>query len=327
MAMDFWARQQHMRRQTFIYLTLFAIMTIGVAAFAEGMIRWGDPNPFDDPIPFVGGAFLAITVGAAGWNYLMLRSQGGGYVAKLHGGTQVHAKDSNPKHQRLYNIVHEMAIASGQPIPEVYVLKAKAINAFAAGMRPESAAIAVTEGAIDKLSRDELQAVVAHEFGHIANADMLLSLRIATMVTGFYVVLYLGMRILFHSGRSRGSGKGKGQVAIVALILMAAGAVAWFAGSILKATVSRRREYLADASAVQFTRDSLPLSRALAKIREDHTRDMPKEGGAYSHMYFDNRGVWGALFATHPPIEKRIAVLRAEAQPGGNREDAVSSAS
>jgi heat shock protein HtpX len=170
----------------------------------------------------------------------------------------------------------------------------------------------VTRGALEHLNRDELQGVIAHEFGHINNGDMRISMSLAALIMGFVFLLYLGIRLLQGSILFGGRGRRNGgnPVALIALVFLIAGLATWFAGAILRACVSRQREYLADASSVQYTRNPTGLANALRKIeRMQYASDMPKHGMAYSHLYFNNRGFWSRIFATHPPIEKRIAAI------------------
>ncbi|MBA3957854.1 MAG: M48 family metallopeptidase [Parachlamydiaceae bacterium] len=304
--MNFWEAQRRARRQTTIYLCLFVIMTVVTAVLAELTMRLIADESYNPPYPILGGGFLIATFLVAGFNYLRFRSGGGSYVAESLGGYPL--DPSNPREQQLYNIVQELAVATSLPMPKIYILPAQEINAFAAGLNSKEAAIAITEGALKKLNRDEIQGVIAHEFGHIYNSDMVISLRLAAMVLGFFFVLYIGLRILQGAGfRRRDDSGGKGNpILLAAILLIAAGALAWFMGSILKATVSRQREYLADASAVQFTRNPYGIANALRKIENDQNHDMPSNGSAYSHMYLEDHT---SIFATHPPIQKRIAAI------------------
>jgi heat shock protein HtpX len=308
MAMDFWESQRRARRQTTIYLSLFTLITLVLAVAAE-IVFQVVAKP-DVRIPFVGPLFLLMTFGVAGFQYLMFKS-GGSYVAESVGAQLVSEDTADPKEKQLLNIVSEMAIAASIPMPPVYVWEVEPINAFAAGTSPQNAAITVTRGSLNQLSRDELQGVVAHEFGHVHNADMVINMRLAAMVMGFFFILYIALRVLQFSGggRSRDSKKGGNPVALIALILLIAGALAWLFGSILKAAVSRQREYLADASAVQFTRNSEGIAGALRKIEMAENTSMPKSGMAFSHMYFDSHAGLESIFATHPPLEKRIDAI------------------
>lgn len=310
MAMNFWEAQRKARGRTTVYLILFALLTIAVATSAELALRFFAPEQYDPPAPLLGFGFLLVTFGVAAYNYAMYQAYGGSYVAESVGGRLVDPSSQNPKERQLLNVVQEIAIATSCPMPKVYILPVHEINAFAAGLTPEGAAIAVTQGTLDKLTRDELQGVLAHEFGHIVNADMVISMRLAAMLMGFFFVLYIGLRILQGSRfRSRQEGRGGNPILIAALIFIAAGALTWFVGSILKATVSRQREYLADASAVQFTRNPAGIANALRKIAAEYDYDMPKTGAAYAHMYFEDHS---SLFASHPPIWKRIEAIEGE---------------
>ncbi len=309
MAMNFWQAQKRARRQTRIYLSLFVLLALVAAFLLELAMRYYGQGQYDPSAPYVGLAFLGITFITAGVQYLCYASLGGTYVAESMGARLANSAN-NAKEAQLLNIVEECAIASALPVPKVYILDAEQINAFAAGLKPDNAVIAVTKGALHQLSRDELQGVVAHEFGHIANGDMMIGLRLAAMLIGFYFVLYFGIRILqFSTFSRRSSGKGQNPVLLIALAFLVAGAFTWFFGSILKAAVSRQREYLADASSVQFTRNPQGLASALRKIQGESVKDMPKTGMAYSHLYLDDHGSLSSLFATHPPLKKRIEAI------------------
>lgn len=310
MVMNFWEAQRRARVRTTIYITLFVALTLFVAALVEVALRYFAEDNYDPPAPIIGLLFLAITFGVALFNYGMYREQGGSYVAESIGARP--ADPSDPREKQLLNIVQEIAVATTLPMPKVFVIPADEINAFAAGLTHENAAIAITEGALDRLNREEIQGVIAHEFGHVSNGDMVIGLRLAAMVMGFYIALYIGLRLIQVSRfRSRdGNGKGVNPVLLAALMLMIAGAVTWFFGSILKATVSRQREYLADASSVQYTRNPQGIASALRKIAKDSRRDMPKTGAAFSHMYLEDHA---SIFATHPPIGKRIAAIEGKA--------------
>lgn len=323
MTANFWELQRRARNKTVVYLTIFVLLTLGIAVVLEIIMRNASPDSYQPDFPLVGGAFLGITLGVALFQYTMFQSFGGKYVAESMRARRVLPNTKDPKEQQLLNIVEEIAIASALPVPPVYLIPARQINAFAAGLTPDKAVIAVSQGALQKLDREELQGVVAHEFGHIYNRDMRISMQLAAMVMGFFFVLYLALRLfqfsgLFGGGRNREQGERRGgnPMAMAALLLVAAGAITWFVGSILKAMVSRQREYLADACSIQFTRNPEGIARALKKISQEQINDMPKEGMSYSHMYLDSHIGFNALFATHPPLEKRIqAILGLEYLP------------
>lgn len=308
MAMDFWEAQRKARARTAYYLIMFILLTLAVAVAGEFFLRSYMEESYDSSFPLFGVAFLGITFGVAAYNYSMYKSFGGDYVAQSVGARPADPDSLDSRERQLLNIVGEVAVATTLPMPGVYIIPSQEINAFAAGLTPDKAAIAVTQGAMEKLNRDELQGVIAHEFGHIANADMVINLRLAAMVMGFYVIVFLGLRMLQVSRfKSRDeNGKGGNPILLIALAMMIAGALTWFVGKILQAMVSRQREYLADASAVQYTRNPSGIANALRKIAKDQDRDMPVTGQAYAHMYFEGHS---SIFATHPPLAKRIAAI------------------
>ncbi len=247
-----------------------------------------------------------------------LRSGGGESVALQMGGTPVPEDTTDFNLRRLRNVVEEIAIASGVPVPRIFGLEHEAgINAFAAGYAPADAVIAVTRGALDRLNRDELQGVIAHEFAHVLNGDMRLNIRLIGVLFGIMVLAIIGRKVLLYGGRSRD--RGAAAVLMAALVAMLIGYVGLFFGRMIKAGVSRTRESLADASAVQFTRQTRGLAGALKKIGGlDEGSRMADRGQAeeVSHMLFgDGLGLAG-LFATHPPLVKRIQAL----EPGFRAE-------
>jgi heat shock protein HtpX len=311
MTMNFWEAQRQARKQTAFYVAIFIVLSIGVAVFAEWAMRMLGGESYEPPFPYIGLAFLAITCCVALFQYSMFKTQGGAYVAESVGAVRLDPRNASAKHLQLLNVVEEVALAAGLPVPAVYLINAQEINAFAAGLTSKDAVIAVTQGSVYKLNRDELQGVIAHEFGHIRNFDMLLNMRIAAMVMGFFFVLYMALRILqFADFRSsREEGRRGNPLVLAALILLAAGAFMWFAGSVLRSMVSRQREYLADASAVQFTRNPSGIANALRKIAREQSHDMPQSGIAYSHMYLEDTTWTSMLFATHPPLKKRIEAI------------------
>ena len=309
--MNFWEAQARARRYTILYIIAFVVITMIIATVAEWAMRYFAGEAYDPPLPYLGLGFLVITFLVAGFNYIQYKSYGGSYAAEAVGARLVDPNTRNPAERQLLNIVQELALASTIPVPPVYIIPANEINAFAAGLNTEDAIVAITEGALQKLNRDEIQGVIAHEFGHITNGDMCISMRLAAMLMGFYFALYIGFRLLQFGGRSRGDKKGD-PVALAAFILIVAGSLSWFAGSILKAMVSRQREYLADACSVQFTRNPEGIANALRKIEGENVQDMPKGGANFSHMYLNDTSFFGRLFATHPPLDKRIKAIEGE---------------
>ena len=309
MTMNFWEAQKSLRLRTWIALIAFLGMTFALAFIAEIAFRMFVQESADI-FPVVGTLFVIVTLITALFQYLMYKNQGGSYVAESLGASLVTRETTHIKKAQLYHLVEEISIASALPMPAVYVLPAPAINAFAAGLTPGSAAIAVTEGALKSLTREELQGVIAHEFGHIKNGDMRIGLQLAAMISGFFVLLYLSFRVLDFSRFQRDENNKGNATAIIAIILLAAGSLAWLGGTLLKSLVSRQREYLADASAVQFTRNPEGLIGALLKIKHENTHAMPKYGKPFEHLYFENASSLFGLFHSHPPIDARISVLK-----------------
>jgi Zn-dependent protease with chaperone function len=244
-------------------------------------------------------------------------SAGGGQVARELGGTAVPTDVEDPLRRRLRNVVEEMAIASGVPVPDIYVLEEEpGINAFAAGFNTGDAAVAVTRGTLETLDRDELQGVIAHEFSHILNGDMRLNIRLMGLLFGILAIGLAGRMILHGTRHVRVSGRsdrgGAGAVVLIGLGLFLIGSLGVFMARLIKAGVSRQREYLADASAVQFTRQTSGIAGALKKIAAAANGSRLREADAeeVSHMLFSLGGrSFSSLMATHPPLEKRIRAL------------------
>jgi len=249
--------------------------------------------------------------------YRMMSLRGGGSkVATALGGSRVDGNHQDRKVRRLVNIVEEMAIASGLPVPQVYVLEQESgINAFAAGHQPEDAAVAVTRGALEIFNRDELQGVLGHEFSHILNGDMRMNIRLLGPLFGITLIGAMGGILLRSTAyrRVRSSRESSGGVMVVLLLgvgLIVIGYIGLLAGRMIKAAISRQREYLADASAVQFTRQNDGIGGALKKIAAWAHGSTLADAGVeeVSHMLFANglRQQFSGLFATHPPIQDRI---------------------
>lgn len=317
--MNFWEAQKRAKSRTALYLSIFIALTLVAAALAEWAMRIFAWDSYGNPeIPYVGLGFLALTLCVAGFNYMNYLQSGGSYVAESVGAELVNPNTRDPKERQLINIVEEIAIATSLPIPPIYILDAHEINAFAAGTSPDNAAITVTRGCLYSLKRDELQGVLAHEFGHIYNRDMTIGMRVAAMIMGFFLITYIGLRLLESSAYSRRDEdrRGGNPLVVLAIIFLVAGSVTWFFGSILQAMVSRQREYLADASSVQYTRNPLGIANALRKIARSQISDMPRSGKPFAHLYFNEHASFlSRLFATHPPLEDRI-----EAIEGGKYE-------
>lgn len=326
--MDFFARQDRSRQSTRRLLVAFglafatvAVVTAIAVSFIAGFVR-SDAllsttpvfGPLDRRVTLLAGitlATMALMLLASLIRAASL-SRGGGQVARMLGGTELSGQDADPLHRRLINVVEEMAIASGLPVPEIYVLKQEpGINAFAAGLTHSDAAIAVTQGALERLDRAQLQAVVAHEFSHILNGDMNLNQRLIGYSFGILVLTLAGRWLLRSSRFSRGSrDRGMAVAMMLGLALTVIGAIGVFFSRVIKAAVSRQRESLADASAVQFTREPMALAGALKKIGGYTARLQSVDGEEVAHMLFERGAAsFRGLFATHPPLVERIRAL------------------
>ncbi|MEO6154379.1 MAG: M48 family metallopeptidase [Thermomonas sp.] len=308
--MNFFEHQAAARRTSSRLVILFGLAVVGIV-LAVDMAAWiatqGDPRM----LAFTTLATIAVI--ALGSMYRVASLRGGGEpVALQMGGVPVPENTTDLNLRRLRNVVEEIAIGSGVPLPKIYVLEHEdAINAFAAGYSPSDAVIAVTRGALDKLNRDELQGVIAHEFSHILNGDMRLNIRLIGLLFGILMIGLIGRKILMH-GRFSGRSKGAGAMLAAALVALIVGYVGLFFGRMIKAGVSRTRESLADASAVQFTRQSQGLAGALKKIGglEAGARLNDRSNAEeVSHMLFGDGVGFSGLFATHPPLLKRIQAL------------------
>ena len=222
-------------------------------------------------------------------------------------GAQVLQESDNPK---LFGLVQEVCLASGLPMPKVAVVIDEAPNAFATGRNPELALIAFTTGILDVMDRDELQGVVAHEMAHVANRDTLVSAVAATTAGAIAIVSDMLIRMMWFGGRRDREGGGNPITLVISLVIML---MAPIAAMLLKAAISRKRESLADATAVDFTRNPTGLRKALEILARDSTV-VQQRSNAVAHIWIesplDGKAV-SKLFATHPPIEERIATLRA----------------
>ncbi len=335
--MNFFAQQERARRNTRLLLPLFLVTVAVIALLLNGvayLFLWYDqPHPFSHW--FQAGPWLPVTalvliviLGAMLKRAWELRG-GGEAVAEMMGAEPLVPNDEEPELRRFVNVVEEMAIASGMPVPKLYLLEEPGINAFVAGLRPEQAVMVVTRGALEQLDRDELQGVVGHEFSHILHGDMRINLRLISLLAGIMAIGQIGsfmLRAVFHVGGSghryhrhrdsRGGTGGGGQAVFVAialgLSLFVIGYTGLFVGRLIQRAVSRRREYLADASSVQYTRNKRGLAMALAKIQHGSgSRLMGGHSAELSHLCIANplsNGLFGWM-ATHPPLEKRIERL------------------
>jgi len=275
---------------------------------------WWDPQIF----AAVAGGTILLVAGAALFKTAQLR-QGGPAIAEMVGGRRVEPNTTNLKEKRLLNVVEEMSIASGISVPAVYVLDDEAgLNAFAAGLTTSDAVVTVTRGTLEKLNRDELQGVVAHEFSHILNGDMRMNIRLVAVLFGIFFLTIIGrglLRILANTtGRNR---KSDTRVLIVVVasgvVLIVIGYIGYFFGRLIQAAVSRQREFLADASAVQFTRNPGGITGALKKIGGYALGGQVSSAhaSAIGHFFFAEAVTsnFMGMLATHPPLERRIRAI------------------
>ncbi len=330
--MNFFALQEQARQRTgrliFFYglaVALIVIVIYFVLGFAFGRFH---PDEAEAAIYWIPDLFLYTAVGVLtviglGTLYQVYAlSSGGAAVAEMLGGRLIPVQTRDALERRFLNVVEEIALASGIPVPPAYVLdEEKGINAFAAGTSTGNAVVAVTRGCLETLNRDELQGVVGHEFSHVLNGDMRLNLRLIGVLYGILLVSLIGYGMFRMSGLAggnrRSSRDSKNSGGNAALAIMLAGLAIWLVGyigvffaNLIKSAVSREREYLADASAVQFTRNPAGLAGALKKIGalEAGSRLESPRAAQASHLFFANgvSGAWLNLLATHPPLIERI---------------------
>ena len=339
-SMDFFEYQDQARRTTrrlvayfmlavvlivmAVYLAVMMVVHYSVSSGLLEPFRWWNPQIF---LWAVSGTLAVIVIGSIYKVYVL--SEGGEAVARWLGGRPINSNTTNPEERRLLNVVEEMSIASGTPVPSVFLLeKEEGINAFAAGFTPGDAVIGITRGTMTLLSRDELQGVIAHEFSHILNGDMLLNLRLIGVLNGVLVIALIGYGIMRGTGRSSGSKKdgGGGAIILFGLALYIIGYVGVFFGRLIKSAVSRQREFLADASAVQFTRNPGALKKIGGLVYGSGVQNPRAE--EISHLFFANGMARAKLsgtgraagskptpqahssfnfMATHPPLPDRIS--------------------
>ena len=321
--MDFFQHQDQARRNTGRLVVLFCLAVVALVVglnLIVGLILTSQGQA-PTPLVYVGVTLGVIVLVAGGSLYRIASLRGGGrVVAEMLGGRRIDPGSAKGNERRLLNVVEEMAIASGTPVPAVYVMdNEEGINAFAAGFQPGDAVVGVTRGTLERLSREELQGVVAHEFSHILNGDMRLNIRLMGVLYGILLLGLLGITILRSmrfagGGRRRSSGGNGGQGVLVILAigaaLMVVGYAGTFFGNLIKAAASRQREFLADASAVQYTRNPGGIGGALMKIgglKEGSKLEHPSAPEA-SHLFFGEgiRKRLSSWASTHPPLEERV---------------------
>ncbi len=319
--MDFFEEQEQARKRTKWLVLWFILGVVGVVVAVDLLLFFviGGGEAFGILVPASIGT-AGVILAASGYKTMQLNG-GGAVVANDLGGRLVMPGTTDFEEKRLLNVVEEMAIASGMPVPQVYLMDGEeGVNAFAAGTEPSNAVIGVTRGCLQRLSRDELAGVVAHEFSHILNGDMKLNMRLMGMVFGLLVLSMLGrglvelLRFQRFSSRRGNDREGNGAVMVLFLLglgLIVIGSLGVFFGRMIQAAVSRQREFLADASAVQFTRNPDGISGALKKIgglAMGSRMSSPKASEA-SHMFFSGGGLFSFGMATHPPLALRISKI------------------
>ncbi len=330
--MDFFEAQElrHKRTKWLVLLYVLSILFIilGIFGTLALILRLSLLAPESVPaennmqylLLFAVVAAVNVLIIGAGTLYKTSELQSGGQkIASLMGGTRIPSDTKDLGERRLLNVVEEMALASGVSVPPVYIMNDEpSINAFAAGFSPTDAVIGVNKGTIEQLNRDELQGVIAHEFSHILNGDMRLNIRLIGVLFGIQVLAMIGYFIIraigFGSHRSRRNSKNGGQyiliIFVVALAFLIFGSIGRLFANLIKASISRQREYLADASAIQFTRYPEGIGGALKMIGSSATGSKMKspEKESLSHMFFANglASHFGGFLSTHPPLVTRI---------------------
>ncbi|CAM3784994.1 M48 family metallopeptidase [Rheinheimera salexigens] len=340
MSSNFFAQQDLARRNTRLLVVLFSLavlllitLTNVVALYSLGFIdatfvtgqsssyNTAQSSNYNQNLPWVTiGWISTVVIGAVSIAILLkwhkLR-HGGRAVAESLGGVRLTPDSSDPLQRRLLNVVEEMALAANLPVPPVYLLPEAGINAFAAGYSPADAVVGITQGALEQLNRDELQGVVAHEFSHILNGDMRMNIRLIAILNGILFIGHVGYFLMRTGstrsvGRSRNNKNNGGGILALALGFIVIGYLGSFLGNLIKAAVSRQREYLADASAVQFSRNPRGIAGALKVIGSHSSKSIirSKNADENSHLFFGEAiSSWMSIFATHPPLAKRIQRL------------------
>jgi heat shock protein HtpX len=320
----FQQQEANRRRTTWLvigFVLFFAWLGFGGDFIVAGMTADAEPGAYRHAFPFIGIVLTAIAAGLAAYAY----RTGPEKVLWATGAREV-ATPKTDAERRLVNVVEEMCVAAALPKPRIWVIPEEDPNAFATGLGPERAHVAVTEGLVNALNRDELQAVIGHELGHVKNLDVKLMTTLAALVGAVALISDGVARAIFRGGvrvggGGRGGRKGGGAPALF-VILLAVWFLSWLLAPIitrlLAMGVSRKREYLADAMSAQFTRNPLALAAALEKIEHAHAPTRAIKRGA-AHLCIadplgrklDNReGLLADVFATHPPMGKRIALLK-----------------
>jgi Zn-dependent protease with chaperone function len=323
--MDFFAQQAHVRRSTRFLVLLFVLAVLFIVAATDvvvvmAWVIWGHHHRLSPSVWAISSVAVVGFIALCSMYRIQSLSDGGRSVAESVGAMPVSPDTSDPQLRQLRNVIEEVAIASGLPVPDIYLMQdERGINAFAAGYSPSDAAICVTQGCIDQLSRDELQGVIAHEFSHVLNGDMRLNIRLMGLLFGIMVLAIIGRQMMWVGG---GRGSRDGRQGLIALALLGIGYAGFFFGRLIQAGVARSRESLADASAVQFTRQTAGIAGALKKIAVLDDGSALQVGNRHevAHMLFGEADdTYDAWYATHPPLRERIRIL----EPGFQNEELV----
>jgi len=317
--MDFFESQDSARRNTGRLILLFGLAVISLILITNFLVMliFGflstemtsvgalTPWQFNWQVFAMVGVLVAAVIILGSLYKIVSLSGGGARVAEMMNGRLLVAGTGDLLERRLMNVVEEIAIASGTPVPPVYVLEEAGINAFAAGYSPSDAVIGVTRGAIETLNREQLQGVIAHEFSHILHGDMRINIRLIGILHGIMVLGIIGY-YLMRGSSVRSRSKDSGGVVMLGLGLLVIGYVGTFFGNLIKAAVSRQREFLADASAVQFTRNPQGIAKALMRIGQHSQRSYMAHPSSreISHALFEEgtHSALSGLYATHPPL-------------------------
>ena len=333
MATNFFEQQDKARKRTGLLVLCFVIglllmiaVLYVVAMLLMNFIGSDEESGHLEVELFNGGvlagvaALVTLIVGGSSLYKIMGLRSGGRAVAEMLGAKPLDPGTRDHKERVAINVVEEMAIASGTPVPPLYVVDDSSINAFAAGWSPNDAIVSLNRGTIERLKRDELQGVVAHEFSHIFNGDMRINIRLIGVIhgllvlgiTGWVCVRYIGPAMLGSGRRSSSKDSGGGAIGLAlvlfGLTMMLCGFIGTFFGQLVQAAVSRQREFLADASAVQYTRNPDGIGGALRKIQamgKMKSEERHEKTSDISHMLFTK--AMDSMFATHPPLPERIA--------------------
>lgn len=309
MKIDFFEQQRYNQRKTFLIIFLF-ILFLGIIGYGFDYFYIGEDFPY--------ATLFALFIGTS--NSLISYFLGDQMVLGSVGARP--ADPSKFKEQQLINIVKEMSIASGIPAPKVWVMEETSPNAFATGRDENHASLCVTTGLLDTMNREEIQGVIGHEIGHIRNKDILTMTIVSALVGAIVLLSDWARRTFFYSGGRSSRRDRKGSGGIILLIVLILIIIAPIIARIMAMAISRAREYMADAASAEFTRNPLALASALEKIKNHYDKVVDRATDGTAHLFISDpkarkltskEGFFANLFSTHPPIEKRIIILKSMA--------------